>query len=119
MVKFKDFSKPLSVFQVLFKVNLIFKEFSRQSCIFKYFSSLCEPCFIKVQVWSSIDGKLAFVQSTCDVSMGYGHVIFKICHSAEFNKILEATKPVNLYHDCRVSLQWPHGRGDLDIIKTS
>ena len=35
---------PLSVFQVLFKTNLIFKDFSRQPCIFKYFSSLCEPC---------------------------------------------------------------------------
>ena len=44
MVKFKDFSRPLCVFQVLFKANLIFKIFSRQSCIFKYFSSLCEPC---------------------------------------------------------------------------
>ena len=31
-------------FQVLFKANFIFKDFSRQSCIFKYFSSLCEPC---------------------------------------------------------------------------
>ena len=28
-------------FQILFKANLIFKDFSRQSCIFKYFSSLC------------------------------------------------------------------------------
>ena len=45
MVKFKDFSRPFSVFQVLFKANLIFKDFSRQSCIFKYFSNLCEPCF--------------------------------------------------------------------------
>ena len=44
MVKFKDFSRPLSVIPVLFKANLIFKDFSRQSCIFKYFSSLCEPC---------------------------------------------------------------------------
>ena len=43
MVKFKDFPWPLSVFQVLFKANLFFKEFSRQSCIFKYFSSLWEP----------------------------------------------------------------------------
>ena len=43
MVKFKDFSRSLSVFQVLFKANLIFKDFSRQSCILKYFSSLCEP----------------------------------------------------------------------------
>ena len=41
--KIKDFSRPLSVFQVLFKANLIFKDFSRQSCIFKYFWSLCEP----------------------------------------------------------------------------
>ena len=44
MVKFKVFSRPLSVFQVLFKANFIFKDFSRQSCIFKYLSSLCEPC---------------------------------------------------------------------------
>ena len=47
MVKFKDFSRPLSVFQVLFNANLIFKDFSRQSCIFKYFSSLCKPCITK------------------------------------------------------------------------
>ena len=46
MVKFKDFSRPLSVFQVLFKANFIFKDFSRQSCIFKYFSSLSEPCSV-------------------------------------------------------------------------
>ena len=44
MVRFKDFSSPLSVFQVLFKAKLIFKDFSRKSCIFKYFSNLCEPC---------------------------------------------------------------------------
>ena len=37
--EFKDFSKPLSAFQVYFKANLIFKDFSGQSCIFKYFSS--------------------------------------------------------------------------------
>ena len=40
MVKFKDFSRPSSVFQVLFKAKFIFKDFSRQSCIFKDFSSL-------------------------------------------------------------------------------
>ena len=38
MVKFKVFSMPLSVFQG----KLYFKDFSRQSCIYKYFSSLCE-----------------------------------------------------------------------------
>ena len=45
MVKFKEFSRPLSVFQVFLKANLIFKDFQRQSCIFKYFSSLCGPWF--------------------------------------------------------------------------
>ena len=41
MVKFKDFSRPLSVFQVLFKANFIFKDFSRQSCIY---SSTFQAC---------------------------------------------------------------------------
>ena len=45
MVKFKDFSRSLSIFQVFFKANFIFKDFSRQSCIFKYFSSVCVPCY--------------------------------------------------------------------------
>ena len=46
LVKFKDFSMPLSVFQVLFKANLIFKDFS----------SLCEP----LNTWISpeLDGCL-------------------------------------------------------------
>ena len=43
--KIKDFSRHLNVFPVLFKANLIVKDFSRQSCIFKYFSGLCEPCY--------------------------------------------------------------------------
>ena len=43
MVKFKDFSRFLSVFYVLFMANSIFKDLSRQPCIFKYFSSLWEP----------------------------------------------------------------------------
>ena len=51
MVEFKDFSRPFSVFHVLFKANLIFKDFTRQSCIFKYFSSLCEPCSRQQIVW--------------------------------------------------------------------
>ena len=40
--KIQGLFKPLSVFQVLFKANFIFKDVLRQSCIFKYFSSLCE-----------------------------------------------------------------------------
>ena len=42
--KIQGLSRPLSVFQVLLKAYIIFKDFSRQSCTFKYFSSLCEPC---------------------------------------------------------------------------
>ena len=44
MVKFKDFSRPLCDFSVLFKADLFFKDFSRKPSKFKYFSSLCEPC---------------------------------------------------------------------------
>ena len=38
MVIFKDFSRLSSVFQVLFKANLIFKDFSRQTCTVSHFS---------------------------------------------------------------------------------
>ena len=46
MIKFKDLSRSLSVFQALFKANFNFKDFSRQSCLFKYSSSLCKPCYL-------------------------------------------------------------------------
>ena len=44
IVESKDFSRLLSYFPVLFKADLIFKDFSRKPSKFKYFSSLCEPC---------------------------------------------------------------------------
>ena len=40
IVEFKDFSKLLSDFPVLFKADLIFKDFSRKASKFKHFSSL-------------------------------------------------------------------------------
>ena len=43
IVEFKDFSRLLSDFPVLFKADLIFKDFSRKPSKFKYFSSLYEP----------------------------------------------------------------------------
>ena len=43
MEEFKDFSRLLSNFPVLFKADLFFKDFSRKPSKFKYFSSLCEP----------------------------------------------------------------------------
>ena len=42
--KIQGLFKAYQCFQVLFKANLIFRDFSRQTCIFKYFSSLWEPC---------------------------------------------------------------------------
>ena len=60
------------------------------------------------------------VRSTCDVSTGYGLAFFfTICHSAELNKIVDATMPVNRYDNRTVSLRRPHGKGDLDIVKAS
>ena len=46
IVEFKDFSRPLSNFTELFKADLIFKYFSRNPSIFKYFSNLCKPCVL-------------------------------------------------------------------------
>ena len=40
--EFKDFSRLMSYFPVLFKADLIFKDFSRKPSKFKYFSSLCQ-----------------------------------------------------------------------------
>ena len=42
--KIQGLFNAFECFPELFKANLIFKDFSRQSCIFKYFSSLREPC---------------------------------------------------------------------------
>ena len=44
ILEFRGFSRLLSDLSVLFKVDFIFKDFSRNSSKFKYFSSLCEPC---------------------------------------------------------------------------
>ena len=43
-IEFKDFSRLLSDFPVLFNTDLIFKDFSRKPSKSNYFSSLCEPC---------------------------------------------------------------------------
>ena len=51
--------------------------------------------------------------------MSKGLRFFQICHSAELNKSVEATMPVNPYDDRKVSLRRPHGNGDLDIVRAS
>ena len=58
--KIQGLFKAFECFQVLFEANLIFKDFSRQSCIFKYFSSLCEPCACFFIVCSFFFSKFTF-----------------------------------------------------------
>ena len=43
IVEFKDFSRLLSDFTLLFKADLFFKVFLRKPSKFKYFSILCKP----------------------------------------------------------------------------
>ena len=43
IVEFKDFSRLLSDFPVLFKADLILKDFSSKASKVKYVSSLCKP----------------------------------------------------------------------------
>ena len=59
------------------------------------------------------------VRGSYDVSTGYGLTFFQICHCAELYENVEATMPVNLYDDRKVSLRRPHGNGDLDIVRAS
>ena len=41
--KIQGHFKAFECFSSTFQSKIYFKEFSRQYCIFKYFSSLCEP----------------------------------------------------------------------------
>ena len=66
IVEFKDFSRFLCDFQVLFKADLILKYFWRKPSKFKYFSSLCEPCFIFLLFLS--------LQKTFNVVVEKGHL---------------------------------------------
>ena len=68
---------------------------------------------------SPCDARTGIVRCHCDVSTGYGLTIFRICHCAELNKIVEAAMPVNPYDDRKVSLRRPHGNGDMDIVRAS
>ena len=47
MVKFKDFSRPLSVFQVLFKANFIFKDFEDSPVYSSTFQACADPGMCK------------------------------------------------------------------------
>ena len=69
------------------------------------------------------DHRAVHVRGSYDVTAmclrATGLRFFQICHCAELNKIVEATMPVNLYDDRKVSLRRPHGNGDLDIVRAS
>ena len=61
--EFKDFSRLLSDFPVLFKADLICKDFLRKASKFKYFSSLCKPCLHKSNIISISVAHLVSVPS--------------------------------------------------------
>ena len=85
MVKFKDFSMPLNVFQELFNANFIFKYFSRQSCVFKYFSSMCKPWYIhSPQVIGMVLEKILNNFTIYGQGGHLGHVTETICINLSF-----------------------------------
>ena len=53
------------------------------------------------------------MQSTCDVSTGYGLAIFSNLSECGVNKIVDVTMPVNPYDDDWVSLRWPNRKDDF------
>ena len=65
---------PLSIYPVLLKANLIFKAFSRQSCTFKYFSNLRDPCDISIHASS-----LEFVADSILIENGLRRANFFQC----------------------------------------
>ena len=79
----------------------------------------CPKCQSKI-VRGPHDHHAVPVRGSYDVTVtclrATGLRFFQTCHCAELNKIVEATMPVNLYDDRKVSLQRPHGNGDLDIL---
>ena len=67
MVKFKDFSRPMSVFPVLFKANLIFKTFQNK---FNFqdspvYSSTFQACVNPVFSYSPIQTYVVGAQKKC------------------------------------------------------
>ena len=70
-----DFSRPYGDFQVLFKEDLIIKDFSRQTSLSKFFSSLCEPCHgcdgsIQLYGYINNSGKTLEFKEQCVYSSG-------------------------------------------------
>ena len=64
-MEFKDFSRFLSDYPVLFKTDLTFKDFSRKPSKFKYFSSLREPCRSLYSKQNGLEQTAPYDQSLC------------------------------------------------------
>ena len=63
---------------MFFKANLIFKDFSRQLCVFKYYSNLCEHCLCHVEYFYVLHSFLIFIMLTCITVVGmYFHSEWK------------------------------------------
>ena len=63
------------------------------------------------------------VRGSCDQPAMYlratGLRFFQNLSECGVNKIVEATMPVNPYDDDWVSLRYPNGKDDLDIVRAS
>ena len=92
--EFKDFSRHLSDFPVLFKAYLNFKDFSRKPSKFKYFSSLCKPwnnywLYIKtLGLW------FPYLALSNHYKMGFNKrkLVFGVCNQVRLKPACSATE---------------------------
>ena len=70
------------------------------------------PELLSKFLWCPHEQRVVPVRGSCDQPAMYLQAtslrFFKICHSAELRKIVEATMSVNPYDNEWVSLQWPN-----------
>ena len=84
IVNFKDFTRLLSDFPVLFMVDVFLKDFSRKPSKFKYFSSLCEHCIRPQKKKCIITNQFSFIPTkTYVVGTQKNHLIEMILLSIQ------------------------------------
>ena len=90
IVEFKDFSRLLSDFPVLFKADLIVNDFSRKPFKFKYFSSMCEPCNFMFIMTLQPNKTQCWLIGTCALVVNYGIYLIQACSSLR-EKVIQAS----------------------------
>ena len=69
----------------------------------------------------SSDQRAVPVRGSCDQPALYLRAcdFFQNLSECGVNEIVDATMPVNPYDDDWVSLRWPNGKDDLEIVRAS